>query len=169
MRCPHCTAQNPPEAATCSECGENFKKLTASAPPLAPTVETKQGELAEALEVEIPLVVYPVASVVALTDAELERASLDEENGEQASYIPYENPKALAAYYLGIFAMVPILGLLLAPCAIVLGILGLRKARTNPQIKGGVHAAIGVTLGVLSLIYNPLLMAILLRLDAQGL
>ena len=166
MRCPVCTAHNPPEAVTCSECGENLKPDTASAPPAAPAVEAIQGEKAEAIEVERPVVLYPVASVVALTAAELERDAREEENGDKTTMIPYQNPRALAAYYLGIFSMIPILGLLLAPVAIIMGILGLRKARAGSQAKGGVHAAIGVILGALSLIYNPLLIGVLLYLQA---
>ena len=61
--------------------------------------------------------------------------------------IPYKNPPALAAYYCAVFSLVPILGLVLGIPAIVLGVLGLRKRKTNPVIKGTAHAWIGIILG----------------------
>jgi len=64
--------------------------------------------------------------------------------------IPYKNPPALAAYYCAVFSLVPILGLVLGVPAIVLGVLGLRKRKTNPVIKGVAHAWIGIVLGALT-------------------
>ena len=61
--------------------------------------------------------------------------------------IPYKNPAALIAYYLGLFSLFPMLGLFLAIPAFVLGIIGLRRRRRNPAIKGSVHAWIGVVMG----------------------
>jgi hypothetical protein len=43
---------------------------------------------------------------------------------------------ALGAYYCGVFGLIPILGIILAPIAIVLGILGLRYSRRNPKARG---------------------------------
>ena len=67
--------------------------------------------------------------------------------------IPYKNPYALIAYYLGIcsllFCVIPLpLGIV----PVVLGIIGLRKRAENPVIKGSVHAWIGIVLGGLSTI-----------------
>lgn len=61
--------------------------------------------------------------------------------------IPYKNPAALTAYYLGLFSLLPCLGILLAIPAFILGIIGLRKRKQNPAIRGGVHAWIGVIMG----------------------
>ena len=61
--------------------------------------------------------------------------------------IPYKNPAALAAYYLGLFSLFPVLGFFLAVPAFILGIKGLRKRRENPLIKGSVHAWIGIIMG----------------------
>lgn len=61
--------------------------------------------------------------------------------------IPYKNPAALAAYYLGIFSFIPLIGLFLAVPAFVLGILGLRAKKRTPAIRGSVHAWIGIILG----------------------
>ena len=63
--------------------------------------------------------------------------------------IPYKNPAALIAYYLGIFSLLPCVGLLLAIPALILGFLGLAARRKNPAIKGSVHAWIGIVLGAI--------------------
>ena len=61
--------------------------------------------------------------------------------------IPYRNPRALVAYYLGVFAVIPFIGILLGITAFVLGILGLRYRRRNPSAGGVVHAWIGIVAG----------------------
>lgn len=66
-----------------------------------------------------------------------------------AGVIPYKNPQALLSYYLGLFSLIPCLGLLLSIPALILGIRGLRAARQMPEIKGAVHARVGVILGAL--------------------
>jgi hypothetical protein len=66
--------------------------------------------------------------------------------------IPYRNGKALAAYYLGIFGLIPVLGLLLGPLALIFGILGLSYSRTYPSARGGGHAIAGIVLGSLEIV-----------------
>lgn len=66
--------------------------------------------------------------------------------------IPYKNPHALIAYYLGIVALLPIIGLPFGIASLILGIMGLAKRKKNPQIKGSVHAWIGIAGGIFSLI-----------------
>lgn len=61
--------------------------------------------------------------------------------------IPIANPRALVAYYLAIFSLVPGFCLLLGPGAIIYGFLGLREFNQNPQIGGKFHAWIGIILG----------------------
>ena len=61
--------------------------------------------------------------------------------------IPYKNPQALTAYYLGIFSLIPIIGLFLGIAAFVLGIMGLRFRKRHPETKGAAHAWIGIILG----------------------
>jgi len=70
--------------------------------------------------------------------------------------IPYKNPKALIAYYLGIFGLFPLIGFLLAVPALILGILGLQARKQNPAIKGAVHAWVGIILGTISISYHLL-------------
>ena len=71
-----------------------------------------------------------------------------------STIIPYKNARALLAYYLGVFSLIPCLGLLLGPAALVLGILGLRYVRANPTAKGTGHAIAGIIMGVLTTLAN---------------
>jgi hypothetical protein len=61
--------------------------------------------------------------------------------------IPYKNMHALVAYYLGVFSVIPCIGLFLGVAAVILGIIGLKKRNANPVIKGSAHAWIGIIVG----------------------
>jgi WD40 repeat protein len=77
--------------------------------------------------------------------------------------IPTSNPKALAAYYLGVFSLIPILGLILGPLALIFGIKGKRYANANPKAKGWGHAIAGIVLGSFTTLLNviPIIMTII--------
>ena len=66
-----------------------------------------------------------------------------------ARVVPYRNGPALAAYYCGVFGLIPIVGLLLGPIAFILGIIGFVKARKNPEARGTGHAIAGIILGII--------------------
>lgn len=68
--------------------------------------------------------------------------------------IPYKNPAALIAYYLGIFGLVPMLGLPLALAAVPLGVVGLQRRSRGLAMGGVVHAWVGIVLGLMSLAYH---------------
>lgn len=72
---------------------------------------------------------------------------LPQEGDGTGGVIPYKNPKALIAYYLGIFSGLPFIGLPLGIAAFVLGIKGLQERKKNPAIKGSIHAGIGIGCG----------------------
>jgi hypothetical protein len=78
----------------------------------------------------------------------------DDDDDDTPTLIPYKNPKALIAYYTGVFSLVPVLGLILGPVALVFGILGKRYANDNPRAKGSGHAIAGIVLGALTTIGN---------------
>jgi hypothetical protein len=59
--------------------------------------------------------------------------------------IPYKNVPALMAYYLGVFSVIPCFPIGLA--GVVLGIKGLQMAKQKPEVKGKVHAWIGILVG----------------------
>lgn len=61
-----------------------------------------------------------------------------------AGLFPTKNPPALAAYYLGIFSLLPLLGLPTGIAAVVMGIKALRNAREHPEVKGKIHAWVGI-------------------------
>jgi len=64
--------------------------------------------------------------------------------------IPYKNPHALIAYYLGYPALFPIIGIPFGIAAIILGFMGLSKRKKNPIIKGTAHAWFGIICGFTS-------------------
>jgi len=61
--------------------------------------------------------------------------------------IPYKNPQALIAYYLGVFSIIPLIGIALGLAGVILGIGGLRYRREHPEAGGVVHAWIGILAG----------------------
>jgi hypothetical protein len=75
----------------------------------------------------------------------------DEGDAEGATSIivPYKNGPALAAYYCGVFGLIPIAGFVLGPIALVLGILGLVRVRNEPRAHGTGHAIAGIVLGLI--------------------
>ncbi len=52
-----------------------------------------------------------------------------------AALIPFRNSYALVSYYLGVFSLIPCIGAVLGVAAVVLGIMGLRKAARFPEAK----------------------------------
>ena len=82
-----------------------------------------------------------------------------EQGDATGGIIPYKNPHALTSYYLGIFGLFPLAGIVLAIPAVILGAIGLKKKKLKPIIKGSVHAWIGIVLGAISIAYNGLLLA----------
>ena len=63
--------------------------------------------------------------------------------------IPYKNPSALTSYYLGLFSLFPAIGILLGIAAVILGIRGIGYYKKHPQVRGVVHAWIGICTGTI--------------------
>ena len=78
------------------------------------------------------------------------RRRREEEGDATGGLIPYKNGKALAAYYTGVFSLIPCLGAILGPIAVVLGIMGLKYAKQHPKASGQAHAVVGIVLGGLT-------------------
>ena len=79
----------------------------------------------------------------------------DYEDGDATGgLIPYKNAMALAGYYCGVVGLLPVLGLVLGPLAIVFSILGLRHKSRHPAHGGTAHAVVGIVLGAFSALYN---------------
>ena len=68
-----------------------------------------------------------------------------EGEGGVSTVIPYKNVPALIAYYIGVFCI--ICPPLLCFPAIILGVIGLRRVKENPEVKGTAHAWIGILSG----------------------
>jgi hypothetical protein len=82
--------------------------------------------------------------------------------------IPYRNPKALIAYYLGICALIPCIGSLFGIASTILGVIGLRDRARNPLIKGAAHAWVGIVLGVLSVLGHLAAVVIVMVVGTGG-
>jgi phage FluMu protein Com len=87
-------------------------------------------------------------------DEDLRSIRRQSDDGGFSSLIPYKNGKALVAYYCGVFSLIPCLGLILGPIALIFGILGYRYAKAYPTAKGMGHAIAGIVLGGLSTVGN---------------
>lgn len=74
-----------------------------------------------------------------------EEGPVQEEGDATGGVIPYKNMPALIAYYCGVFSIIPCFPIGLA--AVVLGIMGLKKAKQHPQVRGKAHAWIGIIAG----------------------
>lgn len=68
-------------------------------------------------------------------------------NGTLGGLIPYKNAKALSAYYLAVFSLIPFFGIFLGIAAFILGLKGLKFAKEHPESKGKAHAWIGILVG----------------------
>jgi hypothetical protein len=85
-----------------------------------------------------------------MTDQNLPLRRPDEirtEGDATGGIIPYKNPKALIAYYCGIFSLMPCIGVGPGIAGVVLGIMGLKHRALHPETRGSVHAWIGIILG----------------------
>jgi len=76
--------------------------------------------------------------------------------------IPYKNIHALLAYYLGIFSFIPCIGFPLAIAALILGLKGLKNAKLHPEVKGKIHAWVGIIAGGFFTAIHTLLIVIML-------
>jgi hypothetical protein len=100
MNCPACHVENPTVAVTCFACGASLKSEpaeSASAPP-------RQSER---------------------RSGSRRRGPADE--GESAAAGEVTDPATLRAYRVALLSLVPGLGLLLGPAAVVLGLLAARR------------------------------------------
>lgn len=69
------------------------------------------------------------------------------DNNTMGGLIPYKNAQALWAYYVGIFSLIPCVGIPLGIAALILGIRGVRYAGKHPAAQGKIHAWVGIILG----------------------
>ena len=125
MECPKCKQQF--EGAACPYCQV----------PIGEQVDTPQQSGANPYTAPAPVQEVP----------QYQNYPAANEGDGTGGVIPYKNPKALIAYYLGIISGLPLIGLPFGIAAFVLGILGLKARKRNPVIKGSAHAWIGIGCG----------------------
>jgi hypothetical protein len=102
------------------------------------------------------------------TDLSVVLAQTVVEGDATGGIIPYKNPRALIAYYLGILSGLPLIGLPLGIAAFILGFQGLRDRRRNPVIKGSVHAGIGIGCGCLfSLLWSVVIVGLIIAIWSE--
>ena len=75
-------------------------------------------------------------------------------------FFPRNGP-ALASYYLGVFSLIPAVGIVTGILAIVFGAKGLRLVREHPEARGGAHAWVGIVLGAVFALGQAALVAYL--------
>ncbi|MBN1516774.1 DUF4190 domain-containing protein [Candidatus Sumerlaeota bacterium] len=75
--------------------------------------------------------------------------------------VPYRNGYALAAYYCGVFGLMPCIGIPIALAGFILGWMGLHFRHQNPESRGAAHAWAGIILGGLSLLGHAALIVVL--------
>lgn len=121
LRCPHCGADNAPEATVCVQCGQ----------PLVASQSQPQGQL--------PWPPPPQGQYAPQYSAPPDNTL--------GGLIPFKNSAALTSYYLAVFSLIPCLGLFLGIAAFVLGLRGLKFSKEHPEAKGSAHAWTGIILG----------------------
>lgn len=94
------------------------------------------------------------APITATPVEPLEGNANEPEGDATGGVIPYKNVPALVGYYLGVFSLVPCFALLLGPAAVICGILGIRRYKAHPQVRGLAHDWVGIVLGSLTLLAN---------------
>lgn len=116
--CPFCAESIALAALKCKHCGE-FLDRDAPSRHFAPT----------------PSISYP----------ETTTRSAQPAGDATGGVIPYKNTPALFAYYFGVFSVIPcfMTGLV----GLYLGIIGLKRARAQPHVRGQFHAWIGILVG----------------------
>ncbi|MCW3053685.1 MAG: hypothetical protein JWN14_2855 [Chthonomonadales bacterium] len=193
MICPDCRTENPSDGKVCFQCGGTLTVMPLSVPDLPPLPASvgeqmapplpsptqspiampappavpyaPQGYAAQAPQGYAPQ--YPVPYPGSYpAPAPAEPSIID-------TFVPMGNPKALTAYYLGIFSFIPLLGIFLGIAAFVLGLQGLKAAKQTPEIKGKTHAWIGIVIGGFFgfgyiLLFGGILIAVLLSSSNHG-
>ena len=88
----------------------------------------------------------------------IDAEEMDDEAYRQSPFFiganEYANVKALRAYLFGLLGLIPVLGVILGLIAIVLGVSGLKYAKSHPKARGNAQAKTGILLGSLGFAFN---------------
>jgi hypothetical protein len=69
-------------------------------------------------------------------------------------FAPWQNPLAVYAYAVSLAGLAPVLGAVLGPAAILLGVAGLIRRKLRPEVEGTSFAVAGIVLGTLGAAFN---------------
>lgn len=75
--------------------------------------------------------------------------------------VPSENGDALLSYYLGLFSIFPLFGIILGAIAVAKGRQGLQRVEADPTMPGKTHARVGLGCGLCGLLLNLALIILL--------
>ena len=81
--------------------------------------------------------------------------------------VPTQNPPALIAYYLAVFGLIPGVCIILGPCAVILGFVGLNKIKHEPGLPGKAHAWVGIIGGILETVIALVLIGFAIFAQSQ--
>jgi len=84
------------------------------------------------------------------------------------SMIPTSNPDSLISYYLGLFSIMPLLGLPMSIVALVKGRKALLFTKEHGVKAGATHARVGIGCGSIGLLLNLAIVALLIALLITG-
>jgi hypothetical protein len=70
------------------------------------------------------------------------------------TFLPQGNPRARIAYLCAVIGLIPVVGLLLGPPAVIFGRLGYLDAKKEPDHKGIGHSCASMVLGILETVAN---------------
>lgn len=96
----------------------------------------------------------PPVSIPPVADRRASYTALSAQDDLFSRIVPTKNKQALPAYYFGVAALIPCLGLLAAPPAIVLGMMGLRACNATSGLPGKAHAISGIVMGIAMILLN---------------
>jgi hypothetical protein len=66
---------------------------------------------------------------------------------EGLNIIPIDNPAALGSYYLAVFSVLPIVGLVTGVLAVIFGVRGIERSNAKDGSGGTVHSLFGLVVG----------------------
>ncbi|MFO0959214.1 MAG: zinc ribbon domain-containing protein [Isosphaeraceae bacterium] len=100
-------------------------------------------------------------------------------DGFETTLVPYRNPQALTAYYLGLFgsllSCIPLVGVIgfgMSIASLIFGLKGRKAAIADPRIKGTAHAWFGIVGGILGIVFGLLvqgtMIVVLISAAMQG-
>ena len=82
------------------------------------------------------------------------RREIDDDDRDFGDITPWKNPAALYGYRLGVIGLVPVLGMVLGPVAIVLGAISIWKYRTDNSVGGYSQSHAALVLGLIETAFN---------------